>query len=153
MTEQALLKAKVLAPHNGYRRSGVGFMQGENEVEVTAEQLEAIHADSLLKVMDVADHFKTAGANVELGNSEDTNDKPVDFDVSGLSEEVAPWVLAIHLQQQADQLKLNGSGVPDIASLEEAIELPGDQKPKLTAAIRDEAWTAYQERSAAKDGE
>jgi len=52
VTEQALYKATVLAPHNRYRRSGVGFMQGENEVEVTAEQLEAIHADPLLKVME-----------------------------------------------------------------------------------------------------
>lgn len=66
----AMFKATVLLKGpKKFRRAGVGFVQGEQVITVNQTRLDAIKADPMLKVLEVADAPATRQTKADKANN------------------------------------------------------------------------------------
>lgn len=110
--------------HDGYRRAGVVFDKGINDVAASAfnkDQLAAIEADPRLSIT-VPDEVTPAETSAPEG--------AVDHD--GVDDPLAKGMETLLALIEADELELNNSGKPNADAL------------GVNAKQRDQIWSDYQ---------
>ena len=135
MTKLTLISIAVLcAMPTGYRRAGFALAKGENELEVTQEQLTQLNEDSNVSVQ-VKDPLSLDDTLTDLAG---VGERTFGFDCCTAPEELHPFIAAIDdLNKKAPLTKKPNC---------DHLTITVDDKPLTpTAAERDAAWAWYQE--------
>lgn len=141
--------------HTGYRRAGITFDKGENELQLVSlnqSQLAAIKADPVLELLESAEgtaetgaasHSTTQGPMDALSLGSPLKGKEFELVIpDSVPKELHVWIQVIETVEASGELTLGEDGKPTCESL--TITLPEGKTVTPLEEHRDAAWQAYQ---------